>query len=184
MHRHAIVDSSDYFESVLVDVNVNLLDLTHIDGQTLEVIIHFIYIGHIALTLQNIRNILYAASCLRIISLVKRCVQFLEEHLAVENCVEFLLLADKCKIDYGQLRGNAVSLVCVHFANILNRPELLRIQGNTLIEILQSGDLDVAEIDIFNFLVAWVRSDPNHRRFVPRLLDLLRLRKLPGEVRK
>lgn len=112
VHRHIIVESSDYFKSVLEEQNVEELVLTHIDGPTLEEIIHYIYIGYIALTQQSIRRILCAASTMRVISLIDKCVRFLEEHLAVENCVEFLLLVDRCRIQNIQLRENAVSLVC------------------------------------------------------------------------
>lgn len=183
VHRHIIVESSEYFESLLLDTNTNSLNLTHIDDRTLEEIIHFIYIGYVELNAENIDRILPAASCMRITLLVERCVLFLESHLAVENCVKYLLLADRSHLEDGQLKKNAMSLICAHFANILNTDDFMRINGNNFIQILRCDNLGVPEIDIFNCLVKWKQRNPAKRaEFMPELLNSIRLHNMTGEV--
>lgn len=183
VHRHIILQSSDYFESLLLDTNTNSLNFTNIDGRTLDEIIHFIYIGYIELTADNIDRILPAASCMRITLLVERCVRFLERHLAVENCVKYFLLADRSHLENGQLKTNAMSLICAHFANILNTDDFMRINGNNFIQILGCDNLGVPEIDIFNCLVKWEQKNPAKRaEFIPELLNSIRLHNMSGEV--
>lgn len=153
-----------------------------IDGRTLEEIIHYIYVGYISLTPDSIDSIFPAATRMRISELREKCIDFLMGNLAAENCLQYLLLVDRCN-EHGQLRNNALSLVCEHFGNILNTVEFIQIQGNSFIEILTHDDLDVPEIDIFNFLFRWFeRNEDGRREFVPQLLRLIRLPQLSYQV--
>lgn len=182
VHRHIIIKSSDFFKPLLANEN----SLVHLDtdGPTLERIIHFIYIGCIALASNNIENVFLAASTMKIKSLVNLCERFLEENLASENCLKVLLLLDRCGIESGPLKRNALSLVCSHFPMVSTTPEIMQICGNTLIEIFKCDSLSGRASDIFECLVKWAQQDcPKRAKFMPEFLELIQLAKIPSEVR-
>lgn len=182
--RKVIAQSSKYFE-VLLGPNFKEgseaeIVLEGIDGPTLKAIIYYIYAGNIELTEDNIASVLYAASGMDLPSLAQKCGQKLAEIMTKENCVIVLMLADK--YGFEQTRSSALPLVCAHFENI-PKADILQIDGNIMGDLLKCEQFEAPESTIFEYLVEWVQQNEVERaKFMPDLLQLIRLDYLSGEV--
>lgn len=140
--------------------------------------VHYIYVGIIELTKENIRSILAAASDMEISSLVEKCVQYLEDNSDGENCVDTLMLTNK--YDLIQLKKSALKLVCEEFGN-LSPTDILKMDGKVFKELLECEQIDAPETEIFNRLVDWAPYKDN-AILLPELLRSIRLDCLPAEV--
>lgn len=177
-------NSSKYFESLLgpnfKEGTEKEVVLKKIDGSTLKTIIYYIYAGHVKLTEDNIVNVLAAASGMELVSLEEKCSEYLQENLTKENCLDVLSLADKYGI--GQLRTNALNLVCAHFENI-PLADILQLDGIVFNDLLKCEHFEANETKIFESLAEWVQQNESKRaKFMPELLQSIRLEYLPGEV--
>lgn len=154
--------------------------LENVDGPTLKAVIHFIYIGHVELNDDNIMNILAAASGFEVLPLEQKCGQYLQENLSVQNCVETLSLADK--YSFGQLKANALALVCANFERI-SSTDISKLDGDILGDILKQDQIEAPETKIFSYLVEWAKKNETEEvNYMPQLLKAIRLDYMPGEV--
>lgn len=176
--------SSKYFEALLgpnfregADKEVVL---ENVNGPTLKAVIHFIYIGHVELNNDNIVGILAAASEFEVLPLEQKCGQYLQENLSAQNCVATLSLADK--YSFGQLRANALALVCANFERI-SSTDISKLDGNIFGDILKQDQIEAPETKIFNYLVGWAKQNETEgTNYMPQLLKSIRLDFMPGEV--
>lgn len=160
----------------------NEIILKSIDGPTLKAVIHYIYFGQIELNEENIESVLAAASGMELISLEKKCEEYLDEILSKENCTDSLGLADKYNLL--QLKANALKIVCENFKNI-PMDDFLQMDGTVFAKLLQRDEFEAPEFHIFEILVKWSehhREQAARAKFVPDLLKSIRLECLPAEV--
>lgn len=157
------------------------ITLQGVDGPTLKAVICYIYAGQIELTEDNVANILAASSGMEIVSLERKCGQYLKEVvLRKDNCLDVLMLADTYNVQ--SLKPQALQLVCENF-EILPRADILKIDGNIFTDILRSNVIKLMETDLFDCLVEWLQQNETERaKFVPSLLKLVKLEYMPGEV--
>lgn len=179
-----VAQSSEYFAALLgpnfKEGAEERITLKSVDGPTLKAVIHYIYLGRIDLTKDNVSNILAAASGMGIVSLEEKCGQYLEEKLTEDTCLQTLILAEKYNLS--QLKENALKLVCANFENIA-LADLLHVEANILSDIFKSDQIQALETHIFNCLVKWVEQDETERaKFAPGFLKLIRLEHMPDEV--
>lgn len=179
-----MVAASPYFQALLgpnyMEANEDEIWLSGIDGNTLEAVIGFCYTGRIDITIDNVGDIMAAASSKELIHLEKMCSQFWSEHLAINNCLRVLIAAEKYHLT--DLWQTTLRYVCEKLADI-PVVDLVKIDEKIMKAILEYDQTSAAEMLIFDRLVKWVEHDePNRSIHFATLAGLIRLEHLPGEV--
>lgn len=173
--------SGEYFRD-LFKANPENKELTikDIGGSMLKLIIGFCYSGRIALTEENVDDIMAAASTFKLTTLEKKCNQFWEMNFSDSNLVFTLLRADK--FDLEDLRKETLKKICNDFENI-PVAELNQLGEHIFREMLSSGRIAVSEVIIFDRLIQWVNENEIDRaEYVAGLLKCIKLKRIPFQV--
>ncbi|GIY31014.1 kelch-like protein 12 [Caerostris extrusa] len=142
-------------------------------------IIKFAYTGKIYIDIENVEEILKAASFLQIEIVVRMCERILKRQLRLHNC---LGIRD---ISFGHglldLFDESNSFVNVHFKAISFQDEFLKLDVEELKKLISSEDLLVeSEVDLCDAVLRWLDHDPLGRGpLFPQILSKIRLSLLP-----
>lgn len=143
-------------------------------------VLDFIYAGQIEITAENVVDIVGAASGMELIALEEKCVEFWEANLALENCVEIFLNADKYRLM--NLRAKALRTICDNFEDV-TIDDLLQIDEKNFYEVLKNDQIAAAETIIFDRLVQWINCNKTDSGGdISELLNLIRLKHIPNTV--
>lgn len=175
-----MTSASKYFQALLgpnfKEGHEEEVTISNIDGPTLKAIIDFCYSGNIKITDENILKIVSAASAMEFVSIEKKCETFWNDNLAIANCVDTFLFADK--FSFSNQRQKSLDFVCEHFEAVDNS-ELQKLDFPHFSEILKCDKIHALEDSIFNRLVLWVDYDTaNRSKYVPDLIKLIRMEKI------
>lgn len=107
----------------------------NVESEALEMIITFCYSGAVELTVDNVEYVLAGAKELQIDSLVSLCADMLEDTLSINNCIQYLQIADKH--DFGVLRVNALAIISGVLPHVNKLPEFFHISGAQIIWLLE-----------------------------------------------
>lgn len=181
VHRNIMAASSEYFRDMFkANPGNNELTIKAIGGSLLKLIIGFCYTGRIALTEENVDDIMAAASTMQLTMLEQKCNQFWEMNFSDSNLVFTLLRADK--FDLEDLRKETLKKICNDFENI-PVAELNQLSEHIFREMLSSGRIAVCETIIFDRLMQWVNENPIDRaEYVSSLLKCIKLERIPFKV--
>lgn len=179
--------SSEYLQSRLgsdpdsKENNKNEIIVKDIDGPTLKMIIDYCYTGHINLTADNICATIARATSLKIASLQEKCEQFWEANLAAENCIQ--LVSDTGKHGLAELWSKSMILVRENFEDI-PIAQLMELNAQKFRTAINHDHTSAPETYIFDIMTKWIQYDEENRaKFVGVLIECIRLKHLPTEVR-
>lgn len=180
-----MVAASPYFEALLgpnykeaIESEVTFSD---IDGNTLKAVIDFCYTGRIAITNENVGDIMAAASSKELVPLEKLCSKFWSENLDSNSCLNVLLEAEKYHLT--ELSKTSLRYICDNLAEIpIN--EMVKIDEKIFGAILKQDKITAAESVIFDRFMKWIQHDESHRSaHCASLAKLIRLEHLPIQVK-
>lgn len=187
VHRIILAASSEYFQNRLgphpefKENNKNEFIVKDFDGPTLEMIIDYCYTGHINLTADNICATIARASNLGIASLQEKCDQFWEANLAADNCVQ--LVSDAEKRGLTELWNKSMIFVRENFEDI-PIAQLLELNAQNFRTVINHDHTSAPETYIFDVMTKWIQHNKENRaKFVGSLLECIRLKHMPTEVR-
>lgn len=183
-HRLILIASSKYFEALLgpnfCEGAQKKVLLKEIDGSMLKNVVDYIYSGQIEINDDNVGQLIAAASGMELITLEKRCGEFWEAKLALGNCVEIFLNADRFLLN--DLRTKALKYICDHFENV-PIDNLRHIDEKNLRELLKHDQITAAETVIFDRLVQLIeRQKMESFKFDSELTEIIRLEHIPTTV--
>lgn len=145
MHSVIMAGTSEYYFNNLLNADEHdnpdeytTLDNPYrlnIDSEALEMIITFCYSGGVELTVDNVESVLAGAKELQIDSLVLLCGDMLEDTLSINNCIQYLQIADKYDLDV--LKGNALAIISDVLPHVNELPEFFHISGAQIIWLLE-----------------------------------------------
>ena len=96
VHKNIMVACSDYFRAMLMggmrESKEEKAELKGLTSYGLEAMINFAYTGCFYVTIDNLDEVLQAATHLQMAEAVDLCCEFMEEAKSVENCVDMLKL--------------------------------------------------------------------------------------------
>ena len=146
-HRVILSACSDYFKNVFGWSKTDVLDVHNgITGHTMEIVLQYIYSGKISLTLENVNEVLIAANFFSVLHIVDVCVQFILDHLQIDNFMEVLVFS--WQFNLSELTTKIVYYVARNFSSILQDVEkLTSIPVELMALILKSNDLLIRNKD-------------------------------------
>ena len=114
-----------------------------IAGETIDIVIKYIYSGEINLDLDKVNDLLVAANYFQILEIVDLCTSFITQNLEVSTCIDILLFS--WQLDLVKLTEKVTCFVAQNFSGILG-DDSLREKGvalpmKLLITLLKSNDL-------------------------------------------
>lgn len=166
-HRNILAIASPYFMTMflsqMIESQQKKVHIKEMDGQTLNLVISYIYTGEITLSTDNVQDILSAANLFQILSLKDGCADFMMKHITVGNCVGvyFFAKAHQCN----QLAAHAKELVNSQFDVLCREQEFLFLPVDKLVELITDDQLNIRrEESLFEACIAWLNYALEERK--------------------
>merc|ERR1719215_403934 len=98
-HSFVLTSRSQYFAAMLrsesKDGGKREFTLEHVSHLVLKTILVFLYSGKACLTRESLFDVAAKAQEYQLDSLIPKCVEFCRDYLSVDNCVGWLVTADR-----------------------------------------------------------------------------------------
>lgn len=140
----------------------NVFHIPGVSPRAMQLIIEFAYTGSVAVTEENVQELLLAADQLNVLDVVRSCCDFLAGLLNAENCVGVFQFTDVCFSR--ELRDRALSYIAGRFEEVVLSEEFLQLSACQLAIILGRDDLNVREESAaFEAVLRWIAHRPQER---------------------
>lgn len=166
-HKNILAISSAYFMTMfmsgMMEGQQRKIHIKEMDGQTLELLVDYIYTGEITLSTDNVQNVLSAANLFQILSLKDGCAEFMIKHISVSNCigVYFFAQAHQCN----HLAVHAKELINSQFDVLCREPEFLFLPADKLIELINDDQINLKrEEQLYEACMAWLNYSLDERK--------------------
>ncbi|XP_074645691.1 kelch-like protein 9 [Tubulanus polymorphus] len=185
VHKAVMAACSDYFCAMLtsdmVECHQDSVELHGVSSEGLKAVVHFAYAGILKLTVENIEDVLSAASHLQITEAMDLCCKYLESAITVENCIDILNLSELYTLK--STGEKAKNFILESFENLADNEQFDKLNSHQLGWLLQENSLKVeSEYKLFEIILKWVNNDPQCREeHLPQLMGGIRLPLLTGE---
>ena len=178
-HRAILSACSSYFLAMftheLLESGQEVVEIKDMDPDVLSSLVDFAYTGSIAVTVDNVQEILSAASLLQVSQVQDLCCEFLKKQLDATNClgIKSFAEANGCS----QLSDVINMFARQHFQEVALGSEFLNNDWKSIASLISSNDLNVKrEEDVYLAVLQWVKQSPSERRqHLPKLLTYVRL---------
>jgi kelch-like protein 9/13 len=162
------------------EAKVNLQGIT---GVGLQAVVEFIYSGNLKISLDNVEEVLAAASHLQVNDIVELCASFLNSTISLDNCVDVLNISELYSLC--SCNSLARSFILSNFEKLAERrhDEFMKLTAIQLTSLLADNALNVvSEYRLFELVVNWVRHEQSVReQFIVQLIRNVRLPLCTGE---
>lgn len=132
------------------------------------------YTGEIAITEQNVQNLLTTSNLLQVNSVKEACSQFIQSQLDLSNCLGILEFAEGhfCPVLY----KHAGAFVEQNYSEIVLKEEFYSLNKDQLIKLISKDHLSVpCELVIFKSVCRWMNVDQAARKqHLPEILKHVR----------
>lgn len=185
-HRAILAACSAYFLAMftheLKESGQEVVEIKDMDPSILSSLVDFAYTGEVEVTVENVQEVLSAASLLQITQVQDICCEFLKKQLDANNClgIKNFAEANGCS----QLSDVIDEYARRHFREVAVGSEFLNSSWENVARLISSSDLNVqSEEDVYSAVVQWIKQDPTDRaQHLPALLAEVRLPMLPVPV--
>lgn len=165
--------ASDYFKAMLMsglkECGQLEIPIKGVTGDILLQLVEYCYGGEIAIDIDNVEEIIKAATMLQFTGVQEKCTDFLSTILSELNCLGIQHFANLHNV--ARLKGIANAFVLDHFMEVSTQDQFYQLSVDHLVALLKDDNLNVArEVDVFNALIDWVNHDPESRK---QSLDIL-----------
>lgn len=165
-HKLVLAACSDYFRAMLAhnslesyDNRVNLQDISVV---AMQAILDFCYECKIDLNIDNVQEILTAASILQINAVQNLCTNFIKERVDISNCLGIATLADRCNLP--DLLETALKFCLDRFQAVVFEKEFLEVEESMLLKIISHDELNIDdEVQVFQAVLVWIQADKDNR---------------------
>lgn len=173
-HREVLAAKSAYFHSMfsldMTEKRCGVVELKDVDCCAVKLLFQYASDGTCDISSRNVNNLLLAADMLLFETVREACVDFLQSHLNITNCLGIMLLVENIGISRLYIRAKQLALW--EFAQVVQHSEFLQLSVEQLRYYLSSDDIRATtEMDIFNSLMLWVNHSPDDR--IHHLVQLL-----------
>ena len=187
VHRVVMVACSDYFRAMLTgdmrESKETSVTLQGVTGAGLQAVVEFAYSGGLRLNLDNVEEVLAAASHLQVSEVVDLCSRFLDSAVTIENCVDVLNITELYALDDSLAAVRA--FILRHFEDLADgaSDEYSKLSCAQLASLLAENSLRVlSEYRLFELVLRWINHDVDRRRsHVAALIRNVRLPLCSGE---
>eukprot|EP00794_Sanderia_malayensis_P011756 gene11756-12975_t len=184
-HRIILAGVSPYlramFTNGMLESGQKKVEISGIDAKTMALLIEFAYTGFLEVNIENVQQLLAAASMLNINALRNSCSNFLRAQLDSGNCLGIRRFADMYSCS--ELESTAQGFVYQNFLEVMKGEEFLQMPYRELMSLLKSDKIQVrTEEDIYIAFETWLFHDYTKRvENVHEILDYIRFPQLSLE---
>ena len=178
-HRSILAANSAYFLAMFTnemrESEQDVIEMKDLNPSILSSLVDFTYTGDIKITVENVQEVLSAASLLQIKHVQDICCTFLKQQLDANNClgIKNFAEANGCQ----QLSDVIDNFARRNFPEVSAGSEFLNNNWEGIASLISSNDLNVRkEEDVYKAILEWVKQDPSERaQYFPQLLDHVHL---------
>lgn len=178
-HRAILAACSSYFLAMftheLLESEQEVVEIKNMNAEVLSSLVDFAYTGSIAITVDNVQEVLSAASLLQISQVQDLCCTFLKKQLDASNClgIKSFAEANGCS----QLTDVINSFARQHFQEVALGSEFLNNNWEGIASLITSSELNVKkEEEVYLAVMQWVKQNPTERaQHLSKLLTHVRL---------
>ncbi|ESO98335.1 hypothetical protein LOTGIDRAFT_114310 [Lottia gigantea] len=185
VHRAVMAACSDYFRVMLTsdmkESREACVELKGVTASGLSFVVDFAYTGKLELTLENVEDVLSAATHLQVADAVELCSRFIEIAITFENCVDVLNLAELYNLSATCMKARQYMLE--NFEIVAASEQYFKLTPIQLASMLAENKLCVeSEFKLFQLVLSWIKHDLNSRREnIALLMKNIRIPLLSGE---
>ena len=178
-HRAILAACSSYFLAMFTnemrEADQRVVEIKDMNPKILTSLVDFTYTGELSISVDNVQELLSAASLLQIRQVQHICCQFLKNQLDASNClgIKNFAEANGCK----QLSEVIDTFARKHFRDVSTGSEFLNNSWENIASLISSSELNVnSEEDVYLSVMQWVKQEPAEReQYLPKLLKHVRL---------
>ena len=164
-HKLVLSASSPYFMAMFTkfeESKLKTITINEIKGESLKIIIDFIYTAQLHIDKENIHPLLPAANFLQLSEVEDKCWEYLERNINSNNCLEVYELANLyscCRmIDFTK------EYIERHFAEVAKSDNFLALTSDQLCGFIKSDKLIVTKEEIvYESILNWIKKDFQNR---------------------
>ncbi|KAJ8321174.1 hypothetical protein KUTeg_001299 [Tegillarca granosa] len=165
-----VMFTSDFKESREPEV-----ELKDISSEAFRVILSYIHAEDNGLSESNISDVLKAASMLQIDCVVRRCEEFLMDHLSVDNCLNVWKV---CSLYRCSVAEKCFQFILYNFIQVCSGESFLELTQEELSQIISQDNLKVkSEEQVCDAVMWWLKKDYTFRK--EALSELMKFVRIP-----
>ena len=181
-HSAILAAKSTYFNAICVSgLHEATLErsISREDGDTLDTVIKFMYLGKSNITVQNVEKVVLAAEFLHHEEMKSECENIMLRNLDVSKLMSFHKLSQKA--DLPNLKTACLHLAKDKFTKVAHTKWFLALTTDEAVEYLQADDLNVAtEDDVLYAIIRYINNSneagPVSEQYIKRLFSCARLK--------
>ncbi|XP_041350623.1 kelch repeat and BTB domain-containing protein 2-like isoform X2 [Gigantopelta aegis] len=183
-HKVVLCSMSPYFEGMfssgMKESSQSVIQLHDLNSEWFELVLTYMYSGHIHLTNNNVKDILHIGSFLQVLCLQELCEEYiLEEMLTLDNCLSLWQLAPTYGCGY--LQHQAKSFIIRHFKLLVENGELQQLSQEELKDILSDEHLIVRnEAWVLEVAINWMKMTKTEPSKAKDVFESVRLDLIPS----
>ena len=179
-HRVILAACSPYFSAMfsggMKESQQGVVHFKDLDPKAIDAIVDFCYIATITITMDNVQELLPAASMLQMSGVVDACCKFLASQLHPSNCLGIRQFSQVHSCP--DLWKKCCMFMQQRFPEIALHEEFLELSFEDLCTILSDGNLNVrGEEQVYEAGLAWIKHRLEERKHL--IADLLRCVRMP-----
>lgn len=171
VHRNILAAKSQYFRSYFsVNPNNKGIEMGTVNISGVEHCVEFMYTGKISVNLNNIEAILDVASMFQLEDVTKLCCDYVNESLAVNNCLVIRAFAEKYRLK--DLEEQAEKMAAENLLLLINDKTFAAISKRELIRLLNQN---LSSQVIWSALMVWIMHDPSRKNELSSILGSIKM---------
>lgn len=166
------------FNSDMKEKNEKEIRIEEVDGETLELLVNYCYLGTININEDNVERVLSTACRFQMSNVVAVCSKFLGKQLHFSNAIGFKVFAEQQNCS--ELHKISLKFVESNFMDIYEKSEeFMQLNVDQLAKLLANNDINViSEEDVFKAVVKWINFSEDRKQYISTLFPLIKLPQL------
>ncbi|KAK3099577.1 hypothetical protein FSP39_006430, partial [Pinctada imbricata] len=166
VHKVVMASSSDYFRAMfshdMLENRQEFMEMKGITAKGFRPLMEFAYSGELKLNLDNIHDVMNAATFLQILPAIDMCTQYLRDKLSFDNAEELLKIAEVFSIP--DLKTYYREYILKNFLQFALTDNFLKLDSHTLADYLSDDGLNTtSECLLLHFVIKWYEHDTKGR---------------------
>ncbi|XP_069130320.1 kelch-like protein 26 isoform X2 [Argopecten irradians] len=166
IHKIVLASCSDYFKAVfshdMLESRQEYVELKGLTKKGVQPLIKYAYSGSVILTLDNIQDVICAATFLQMNSAVELCIEYLKKKMTFDNAEELLGIGEILSIP--TLKVYYRQYILDNFIQFSETDSFLRLDAETLTDYLLDDQLrTTTELQLLKAALRWYEHDPKAR---------------------
>lgn len=158
-HRVVLASFSEYFRAMftdgLLECHLSEIQLNGVTAKGMRHLIDFAYTSKIDIDAESVEDILSAANHVMLLPVVEACINYLQSHIEISNCVDMLNIAELFSLT--DFLTFVYKYISRNFFIFSVSAELLHLSGSQLETLLHLNyPVNCAEIDVLSSVIGWL----------------------------